>query len=306
MRPNLLNKNSEKLKQKTAVALGMFDGVHLGHQAVIKKATDYARAHNLASAVVTLRNHPRQLTKAKAPKLITNLDSRLKNFAKLGVDHALVLDFDHALMNTEPDEYLEKYLQNILNVAYVSSGYDHHFGKNRSGSPQVLESWCQEHNLGFDLVEACTQSDKTISSSNIRDLIEQGQIEKANKMLGYDFLIIANVVEGDKRGRTIGFPTANLLPPHDMVKPLKGVYSGEVELESGEKYPCVTNIGTRPSFTDSDQVIAEAHILNFDQDIYGQKLELSLKARIRDEKKFASIDELIDQIQRDIALCYTN
>lgn len=297
-----ITKNSEKLEINTAVALGMFDGVHLGHQEVISKAVDFAKEKNIASSIVTLRNHPRELTKGKAPKLITNLDSRLASFAKLGIDYALILDFDQELMNTSAEDYLEKYLKNILNVSYISSGYDHHFGKGRSGSPELLKTWANKNNIQIDVVDAFIKSDETISSSTIRKLIETGELEKANSMLGHKFLIISKVIEGDKRGRTIGFPTANLVLPEDMVCPAKGVYSAKVRLHDheGPSYHAVVNVGTRPSFTDSQQIIIEVHILDFNQNIYGKEIELSLETRIRDEKKFNGVSELVEQIKQDI------
>lgn len=298
----ILSANSSKLNLNTAVALGMFDGVHLGHRAVIQPAIDYAKEHKLQTAVITLENHPRELTRGVAPKLITNLDTRLALFEELGIDYALVLKFDQELMSTSAEDYLQKYLLDILNATFVSTGYDHHFGKNRAGSPELLQSWAQTNSIELKIINAVEQASATISSSRIRELINLGKINEANTMLGYQFMIISQVLEGDKRGRQLGFPTANLKLPEPMVVPLKGVYCGSAEYQ-GSNYKAVMNIGTRPSFSNSNEVIIEAHILDFDQNIYGKKLKLRLSQRLRDEKKFNSPNELIKQIKKDIAIC---
>lgn len=295
----ILNINSAKLSSPSAVALGMFDGVHLGHREVIEAAIKYGREHSYKTAVITLRNHPREFTQGKAPLLITNLDTRLALFEELGIDYALVLDFNESLMNTSARDYLQKYLIDILNTSFISTGYDHHFGKNRTGTPAMLENWAAERSLPIKIIPAYKFNGKTISSSEIRDLITKGDIVSANQMLGYKFMIISQVIEGDKRGRTLGFPTANLKLPSDMVIPAKGVYQGSAEYQ-GKIYKAVMNIGTRPSFTEANDVIIEAHLLNFDQDIYGKKLTLRIEKRIRDEKKFNSAEELIEQIKLDI------
>lgn len=298
----ILNANSLKLQSPTAVALGMFDGIHLGHREVIQTALNYARIHSLKTAVVTLANHPRELTQGRAPKLITNLDTRLALFEEIGIDYALVLDFDEELMNTSAQDYLEKYLLNILNVNFVSTGYDHHFGKSRSGTPAMLEAWARAHQIRFEVVAAHQLGEQVVSSSHIRELITSGELEEANRLLGYEFMIISRVIEGDKRGALLGFPTANLKLPEDMVVPAQGVYCGQA-LVQGRSYRCVMNIGTRPSFTNSLEVIIEAHILDFKDNIYGENITLRLERRLRDEIKFDSTESLVKQIKKDIEQC---
>ncbi len=298
----ILHANSPQLQSKTAVALGMFDGVHLGHREVIQATLDYAHSHNIKTAVITLANHPRQLTRGGAPKLITNLDTRLAIFEELGIDYALILEFNETLMNTSAQDYLKRYLMEILNVEFISTGYDHHFGKNRSGTPLMLQSWALEHKVQLKIIDAHKFNNEIVSSSMIRELITQGKVDQANKILGYQFMIISKVIEGDRRGVKLGFPTANLKLPEDMVIPAKGVYCGQVIVHK-QTYQCVMNIGTRPSFTDSDEVIIEAHILNFNADIYGETITLKLNRKLRDEIKFNSAEDLIKQIKKDIELC---
>ncbi len=298
----VLNSNSSKLQSPTAIALGMFDGVHLGHREVIQSALNYANSRHIKTAVITLANHPRQLTRGEAPKLITNLDTRLAIFEELGIDYALILEFNEELMNTAAQDYLEKYLVNILNVEFISTGYDHHFGKNRSGTPLMLQSWALEHKVQLKIIEAHKLNNEVVSSSIIRELITQGKIDQANKLLGYQFMIISKVIEGDKRGVTLGFPTANLKLPEDMVIPAKGVYCGQAIVQKQE-YACIMNIGTRPSFTDSNEVIIEAHILKFHKDIYGETITLKLDRKLRDEIKFDSATSLVEQIKKDMEQC---
>lgn len=298
----VLSVNSNKLETPTALALGMFDGVHIGHREVIKTATQYAKLNKIKTAVITLRNHPRELTKGKAPKLITNLDTRLALFEELDIDYVLVLDFDQELMNTSAEDYLKKYLINILNAKFVSTGYDHHFGKGRSGNTVLLEAWAKSNQITIETIDACKQGPELISSSKIRDLISEGAIQKANEMLGYQFMIISTVIEGDKRGRSLGFPTANLQLPADMVIPAKGVYCGSAEYQ-GQNFQAIMNIGTRPSFDDSDKITIEAHLLDCNNDLYHQLLKLRLNKRIRAEKKFDSAANLIKQIKEDIKQC---
>jgi riboflavin kinase/FMN adenylyltransferase len=298
----ILHAHSPKLQSQTAVSLGMFDGVHLGHREVIQAALNYAQSRAIKTAVITLANHPRLLTKGTAPKLITNLDTRLALFEELGIDYALVLEFDEELMNTSAQDYLEKYLINILNVEFISMGYDHHFGKNRSGTPSMLQAWAAERSIKLDIIAAHQFENQIISSSHIRELVTQGKLEEANRLLGYKFMIISQVIEGDKRGAQLGFPTANLKLPEDMVIPAKGVYCGQAQVY-GETHPCIMNIGTRPSFTDSNEVIIEAHILNFKDNIYGGNITLRLERKLRDEIKFDSAESLVKQIKKDIEQC---
>jgi len=299
----VLDASTQKLSQKTAVALGMFDGVHIGHKTVIQFAVDYAKTNNIKSAVITLANHPRKLTQGKAPDLITDLNARLEIFEELGVDYVLVLNFDEELMNTSAEEYLQKYLLDTLNAEFISTGYDHHFGKNRSGSIEMLKIWAERRNIQLVVVGEVDMGNEKISSSKIRQLIHAGNIKEANQLLGHKFKIISKVVKGKKQGTQIGFPTANLKLPEDTIIPANGVYSGNCSIEGiSGNFRCAVNIGVRPSFDDGTYKSIETHILDFDQDIYGKTLHLELEDRIRDEKKFDSLDDLKKQIKEDILL----
>lgn len=290
-----------EIHEGTAVALGMFDGVHLAHQQIIKHAIDYAKKYNLKSAAITLTKHPRELIQGKAPALLTDLDSKLSLFEELGLDYVLLLDFDEALRAMAPGEYLQKYLIETLNSKFISVGYDHHFGKDRSAGPNFLRSWCEEHGLGLYVSEPVSVKDELVGSSRIREYIQEGNISKANLLLGRNYFVSGLVAEGDKRGSQIGFPTANIDLPAQVALPALGVYVAEIKI-LGEKHTAVVNIGKRPTFKDNDEPVVEAHILDFDKNIYGMKVELSFIDRLRDEIKFSSQEELIAQIEKDIAL----
>lgn len=300
----ILDENSE-LKTSgivCSVALGMFDGVHLGHREVISRAVEHAKATKTKSAVITLANHPRELTEGRSPSLITNLASRLDLFAGLGLDYVLILNFDQRLREIPAREFFEKFLLSKLNADFISVGYDHHFGKDRSGNPSLLKDWCDAARVTCEIIQPLKVAGLVVSSSVIRELIERGDIESANKLLGYEFLMIATVIEGEGLGKQLGFPTANLDQEANLILPALGVYSGFCSLVGEDaEYQCVVNIGTRPSFVDTKKINIEVHILNFSQNIYGRTLRLSLSRRLRDECKFASSDELVNQIKKDIA-----
>lgn len=300
----ILSKTSNKLEEQTAVALGMFDGVHIGHKTVIQCAIDYAKTNGIKSAVITLANHPRKLTQGKAPDLITDLSARLAIFEELGVDYVLVLDFDEKLMNTSAEDYLQDYLLDILNAEFISTGYDHHFGKGRTGTIEMLKAWTESHQVQLVVVGEVDMGNEKISSSKIRELIHAGKIKEANQLLGHKFKIVSKVVKGKGQGMKIGFPTANLKLPEDTIIPANGVYCGTCSVGGIEgSFSCAVNIGVRPSFDDGEYKSIEVHILGFDQEIYGKVLNLELESRIRDEKKFDSLDSLKAQINEDIKLC---
>lgn len=299
----VLDSSSAKLKEKTAVALGMFDGVHIGHKTVIQFAIDFARSHKIKSAVITLANHPRELTQGEAPDLITDLKARLKIFEDLGLDYVLVLEFDLNLMKTSAEEYLKKYLVDILNVEFISTGYDHHFGKDRQGNVALLKTWTPKNNIELVIVGEIDMGNEKISSSKIRELISSGKIKEANSLLGHRFTISSTVIRGRELGRDLGFPTANLEIPKDTIIPADGVYSATCSIEGLDgNFRAVVNIGVKPSLGDDLGRSIEAHILGFDQNIYGRLLNLELEARIRDEKKFDSLEDLKKQISEDILL----
>lgn len=295
--------NKDIIKAKTAVALGMFDGVHLGHVEIINQAIDYAKANKIKSAVITLANHPRELTQGKAPKLLTDLSMRLSIFQEMGLDYALVLEFDKKLMDMEAEDFLQKYLVETLKAKFISVGYDHHFGKNRSGTPKLLASWAKRHDCVLRVLEPYKVDGVLVSSSMIRDLISSGDIKNANRFLGCKFVIRGLVVDGDKRGQDLGFPTANLKFSDDIQLPANGVYMGSCKIYSNTAVynkQCLVNVGTRPTFKHDCNVNVEVHILDFNENIYSKVVDVFFTEKIRDEIKFSSPAELAQQIKDDI------
>jgi riboflavin kinase/FMN adenylyltransferase len=293
---NLKDRNEGSVSA-SSVALGIFDGVHLGHQSIIKAAQQEALDKGLKSVILTFENHPRSLTINNSPSLITDFQTRLKLFKELGVDYVLAIKFSLEIMNMSPDEYLRNYLLAILNAKSVSVGYDHHFGKNRSGNVEFLKEFCKENDLSLTIKEAFKIDGNLVSSSSIREQLSTGNIKEANKLLGRNFTLRGTVVHGDGRGKELGFPTANLKTSDEIIKPKPGVY-----LATADKYQCLVNIGYRPTFTHKQELSIEAHLLDFTGNLYNAELELEFIDRIRDEKKFSSKEELIKQIKEDISL----
>ena len=299
-------------QEKTAIALGMFDGVHLGHQKVISHAQDYASKHGLKTGVITLKTHPKELTHrnlkaSTAPKLITNLETRLKVFESLGLDFVLMIDFDQNFMDLGAQEYLDLYLKEKLNVAFLSVGYDHHFGRNRSGNIELLKTWTQDNGIGLKIQEAFQVVDTIVSSSLIRKLLDEGDLAQVNKYLGYEFRYCANVVHGRKLGAELGFPTANLDIDPKVQLPANGVYKGFCRILDprfkAQQFKCAINLGNRPSIDDELHKSLEVHIIDFTENIYDLELDLSFQERLRDEQKFANLEELKSQIKKDIEQC---
>jgi len=298
--------NPEKsLVDKSAIALGFFDGVHPGHKLVISKAVEEAKALGAKAGVVTFKDHPRSLTRGQSPLLLTVIEQRLELFKELGVEVALVLSFTEELCRLSPRQYVENVLIKTMNARSISVGHNHHFGKDAEGDANLLKKIGQEKEHEFNVHSAHMLEFKgrEVSSSRIRDEIQAGNVKNAEDLLGRAFALWAGVIRGDGRGRQLGFPTANLETYQYQVLPKTGVYAGLAKLESGETKNCVINVGFRPTFKNPNEVerpLVEAHLLDFNQDIYDQKIEVKFFEQLRDEKKFSSIDELKNQINKDI------
>lgn len=275
------------------LALGFFDGVHLGHQAVIGYAVDYAKKHRLKSAVLTFKNHPFCYFKGVCPKYI--MQSREEFIATLGVDYFYEIDFDEKLANLSAEDYLENILVKHFSPKGIFTGFNHTFGAKKSGNAEFLKD--NQTKFGYEYFEIPPQKmgGEVISSTKIRELLAKGDIELANKMLGRKFTLKSVVVEGQKLGRQLGFRTANILYPEQIVDIPFGVYEVETNFGKG-----IANFGIRPTVNDSKKPILETHILNFDNDIYGEVLEINFNKMIRRETKFASVEELKAQIKKDI------
>ena len=295
-------RNLEKgLLRNSSLALGVFDGIHAGHLKVIQNAVENAKLMNLTSAVVTFSHHPRLIVSGSAPGMITSLEDKLEFFRELGVDATIVLNFTEELAKLTAKEYLQKILQGCLDVKSISVGYNHKLGSDRKGSSDFLNEYCAENDIKVNIIPPVKINDHVVSSSVIRAFVTSGDVLSACNFLGRPFKLKGEVIHGQRLGRKLGFPTANLMISEDLIIPLSGVYSGTARLNT-EVFNAVINIGRKPTVGVNKKLekdLVEAHILNFDRDIYGENLEIFFSDRLRDEQKFDSLEELKVQIQLD-------
>lgn len=282
-----------------SLALGFFDGVHLAHQIVITNAVYFAKSMGEKSAVVTFSEHPVVSIFGKTPQYIMTLKNRLEKIAELGVDYAYVIDFDKELQGVKPSEYLENYLVKYFSPKSITTGFNHSFGVNKTGNPYFLSQNQKTYSYKYFEIPPITHNNLVISSTQIREFILNADIENANLMLGKRFFIESKVVTGQKKGRTIGFPTANIIYPEQLIKIPQGVYCAKVEYAKN-LYDAVLNFGLKPTLTDAVEPVLEVHILDFNKDIYGQKIKIYPLRYLRAEKKFSSIEELKNSITKDI------
>lgn len=290
-----------QLFKESAIALGFFDGVHPGHQAVIRSAIEAARRLGVVAGVVTFSDHPRALITGQAPLLLTDITERLELFAALGVDATLVLTFSEALCKLTPGEYVETILLGSMGARSISVGHNHHFGRDREGDANLLRTMGGKHNFEVHVANMVNVDLQEVSSTRIREMITAGEVESASRLLSRPFAVAGEVVRGDGRGRSIGFATANLDIWEYHQLPARGVYAVCVNMPDGRRLNGVVNVGFRPTFTDPNtpKICVEAHILDFDEDIYGQRLKVEFLKYIRAEQKFAGVDALKAQIKDD-------
>lgn len=280
-----------------SIALGYFDGVHLGHRAVINSAVNFAKENNLKSAVITFKDHPCCFFYGVCPKYILTREQRREKLASSGIDYLYELDFDEKLSSLNAQEYLENILVKYFTPKSISTGFNHHFGAQKSGTPEFLRNNSKKY--GYEYFEIPPQKidGEIISSTAIRNYLQNGQIEKANKMLKDNFAITGIIVEGQKLGRKLGFKTANLIYPPELIDLPFGVYETNTQYGKG-----ITNFGIRPTVSSTQKPVAETHIMNFAKDIYGEKINVEFVRMLRKEQKFNSVDELKQQIAKDISM----
>ncbi|MDR6883907.1 bifunctional riboflavin kinase/FAD synthetase [Bacillus sp. 3255] len=280
------------------VAIGDFDGVHLGHQEVIGRALSTAKKLGLPSAIMTFHPHPRAVMgQDKYLDLLTPMQAKMEKFASLGVSHTYVVTFDASLMRLSPEQFVDQVLDQ-LGVNSVICGFDFTFGYQGKGNPDSL---CELSHGKFsvEVVRPFQMDGEKVSSTLIRESLQQGDIDTVTRLLGRPYSISGKVVDGEKRGRQLGFPTANLALDESYVIPRNGVYAIKAIL-NGETYKGVMNIGVKPTFATGElKPSFEAHLFDFSQQIYGERLKVELIAFLRPERKFSSIDELVTQIKLD-------
>lgn len=280
------------------IAIGEFDGIHLGHQDVIRRAIEIARSKGLPAALMTFHPHPREvLGKEQYSQYITPLSEKLSLLEKTGVDRVYVVTFDEAFSQVRPDQFVHRVL-NELRIDSVVVGFDFKFGYRGEGTAETLRE-LGGRELHVEIVPPFHQDGEKVSSTLVREQLESGGIEKTSQLLGRNYSVCGTVVRGDGRGRTIGFPTANIELSEPYIVPKTGVYAVEVTVRQ-KRYYGVMNIGYKPTFqTGEHAVTLEVHIFDFDEMIYDEPISVRFNAYLRPERKFGSKDELVDQIHRD-------
>ncbi len=288
-------------KKKTIVTIGTFDGVHLGHRKILDEVTRRAREIGGRSLVITFHPHPRFVVEPERKfELLTTIDEKMERFEKAGIDLALAINFTKEFSELSYKEFVEKIICDEIGVTHFVVGYDHRFGKNRSGDKEKLLELADTCDYTVSSVESVTLDGEVISSTKIRNLLREGNIAKANKFLGYNYSFWGKVVRGAQRGRTLGYPTANVKPEKDKLVPANGVYVVKVTVKD-ENYFGLMNIGNRPTFENLNQKIIETYIFDFNENIYARNIRTEILARLRDEKKFVTKEALLEQIETDIS-----
>jgi riboflavin kinase / FMN adenylyltransferase len=283
----------------SAVALGVFDGVHLGHRAILGTAVARAGAEGLDALACTFDRHPAEILQPdRAPAAITTLDERLGLIAETGVAAAVVLSFTRELAAVEPEAFVKDILLSRLHARDVVVGFNHRFGRGARGDARLLESLAERLGFRAHVVPPLEVDGVPVSSTEIRAALQRGDVRRAARFLGRPYAIAGTVTAGAGRGRTLGFPTANIEADRVLLIP-RGVYLGRVTVD-GQVRPGVVNVGVRPTFGETTLAI-EAHVLDFAGDLYGRPLRLEFLDRLRDEMRFGSVEELRMQIGRDIA-----
>lgn len=281
------------------LTIGSFDGVHLGHQCILKEIVELAEEHEGTPAVLTMHPHPREFfSPSHAPNLLTSNEKKFQLFDAFGVGVTYILPFDRETANIEAEAFIREILCRRCQMSSVLVGYDCRFGKDAKGDYELLKRMGVE--LGYEVrqISALVIEAERVSSTLIRERVLQGDLEGVEALLGRKYSLVGVVVTGRGRGAEIGFPTANIKPHHNAV-PAQGVYIAEA-LINGSRRPAAVNIGVAPTIRQEDLTI-EAHILDYSEDLVGSEIEIVFHKRIRSEKKFSSIDELVKQITKDVA-----
>lgn len=287
----------------SVVTTGTFDGVHQGHQAIVRYLVDRARRVGGVPTVVTFDPHPREVLLGHQIPLLTTLDERADLLAALGVERFVVVPFSRDLSLLEPEDYVRDVLVGRVGMREIVIGYDHRFGRKARGDRALLETLGPDLGFTVDVIPEQIEGDVTVSSTEIRRLLlEEGDASAAALLLGRPYRLTGTVVRGDQRGRTIGFPTANIQPAeaHKLV-PRVGVYAVHARLPSGEWVEGMMNVGRRPTFETDGATTLEAHLFGFEGDLYGRRLSVDVVSRLRDERPFDGPDALVAQLRRDRA-----
>jgi riboflavin kinase/FMN adenylyltransferase len=288
------------------LTIGNFDGLHVGHRAIMETVVGRARDLEGEAVVYTFEPHPRKVLQPdRAPRLLMTIEQKLERLESLGVDLAIVEPFDAAFAAVSPETFVREYIHERIRPMEVYVGYDFHYGRDREGSMRLLTETGPRLGFAVTIIPEVSLEGADVNSTRIRALLEAGDVVTAAALLDRPYGVRGEVVEGDRRGRTLGFPTANLAPQSEIL-PAAGVYAGMLRLlDAGEPapgpwLPAVTNVGRRPTFLEGQALVAEAHLIDFEGDLYGRSVELDFRHRLRAEQKFSGVDALRDQIARDV------
>lgn len=303
------NLNQAQINKPLCLTIGNFDGIHLGHQKILKQVKNTANENNLQSGVLSFEPHPYFFFKKE--KLtnfrIFNLSQKINLIKEQKIDYLIILQFNNNFAQITAEDFIKKILIDKLNLKKLIVGYDFAFGKNRLGNFHTLVKAAQENNFSVNKIDQLTIDNKICSSSLIREYIMQGDFLNCSKFLGQNFYITSAVISGQKIARQIGFPTINLLPKKGLIKPKYGVYKTTTYIPKlDKKFPSITNFGIKPTINNQKKELYETHILNFNGDLYNQKIKIEFHDFLREEKKFANIDQLKTQIENDIKLAFNH
>ena len=290
-----------KLSKSTIATIGTFDGIHIGHQKILNSLTRFAKENSLKSVVITFDPHPRKIiNKENSIELINTIEEKKEKLKTLGIDYLIVQKFDEKFSETEANKFVE-ILKNNINIEKLIVGYDHRFGKNRNADINDLKKYGKELNFEVIEIDALEIEEVNISSTKIRSAIKDGNIRLANSYLGYNFFLSGEVVKGHSRGKELGFPTANLKIEEDKIIPKNGVYLVKSKIDYQDIYGMM-NIGYNPTFNNKSKKI-ETHFFNLNINLYGKIIKIELLEYIREEKRFETVDDLIQRLKLDREKC---
>lgn len=290
--------DANEVIESSVVALGNFDGIHKGHQQLIQKAVEISKEKGISSVIFTFKNHPvNEIAGKTVVKCIMDIHEKAIVAERLGVDYMANIRFDHFIMKLEPEEFAKRVLVKFLKCKHAVCGFNYSFGYKGAGSPEMLVEFGKKYGFEVSIVPEFKIDDQTVSSTYIRGLLEQGDMLNYSKFTGRTYKIGGYVMHGQRFGRTMGFPTANLNLSSDMALPVNGVYITNIWL-GDKKYPSVTNVGNKPTVGEFDKN-AETHIFDFSGDIYGERVVVEFIEMLRPEMKFDNIEHLSAQIEQD-------
>ena len=287
--------------KNSVITVGTFDGVHLGHKKIIEKLNDIKRLRKLRNVVVTFEPHPQIVLKNRTNniKVLTTINEKLRLLENLGIDFVYIINFTQEFANKSAEEFYKTYLIDKIGMSDLVLGYDHKFGKGRQGNIDTLRKLSEKYNFQFHRIEEFRIYKEFINSTAIRNLIKDSDVKKASLLLGRKYSIEGKVTTGDKRGKQLGYPTANLeLLSSDKLLPKTGVYLVSIEIKDTLYYGMM-NIGHRPTISENNKVVLEVNIFDFDKDIYNNIIRVNFLERIRDERKFNTLEELKKQLLAD-------